>query len=315
MALQLEIICWENEEPITTYPELVQTKEVVPADACVAIISLIDRLDEDFNINSNSVIDDEFWNCKPKSIMRRAKETGNADIVHRNIIPCHWPRRTTSSKVHFPSSLVTAIHTRPRTHLLDVRSLYYSSQDLRRFKHEYKQLLRAQIRERASVNSKSDGDISSRQQHDNSFWRSKVGRKWHGSTAVSGTTNRENNKENNGRVIESPEKIVDIDPLNDGNTLSSLSSIDDDSINSDSDSDISETSTVSSTSSPGIFSSVFDSAREAVSILNGRHYHHGDQYSSCCDSASKTVNTAAPQHAHRQCRSTSLHVVDTLYLY
>ena len=44
------------------------------------------------------------------------------------------------SSVHFPpdDSIVTAIHTRPRTDIQDIPTLYYSSYEIKQFKHRYK---------------------------------------------------------------------------------------------------------------------------------------------------------------------------------
>lgn len=44
------------------------------------------------------------------------------------------------SSVHFPpdDSIVTAIHTRPRTDIHDIPTLYYSSYEIKQFKHRYK---------------------------------------------------------------------------------------------------------------------------------------------------------------------------------
>ena len=44
------------------------------------------------------------------------------------------------SSVHFPpdDSIITAIHTRPRTDIHDIPTLYYSSYEIKQFKHKYK---------------------------------------------------------------------------------------------------------------------------------------------------------------------------------
>lgn len=66
-------------------------------------------------------------------------------ILRRSTAPSHWPLSLLPSNgdrrsVHFPPppSIVTATHTRPRTHILDRRDLYYSDQDIKKFKREYK---------------------------------------------------------------------------------------------------------------------------------------------------------------------------------
>ena len=125
---------------------------------------------------------------------------------------------------------------------------------------------------------------SSRQQpqHDNSFWRSKVGRKWSGGS------------NDNCDAVGGQEQSTVI-------PVSSSSYKDD---NYDESEDVAE----SASSYTGIFSSVFDVAREAVSILNGPSSRY---YSENRGAASKTGS----HHASKTCSTTSLHLVDTLYLF
>eukprot|EP00584_Thalassiosira_punctigera_P004828 CAMPEP_0172526482 /NCGR_PEP_ID=MMETSP1067-20121228/1404_1 /TAXON_ID=265564 ORGANISM="Thalassiosira punctigera, Strain Tpunct2005C2" /NCGR_SAMPLE_ID=MMETSP1067 /ASSEMBLY_ACC=CAM_ASM_000444 /LENGTH=298 /DNA_ID=CAMNT_0013310013 /DNA_START=49 /DNA_END=945 /DNA_ORIENTATION=+ len=234
----------------------------------------------------------------PESILRRSKYTVNNDSD--DIAPAHWPRPRCHS-VRFPSSssVVTAVHTRPRTHILDVPSLYYSPHDTRRFKREYRQLLRSQTvaRERMEWNSRQKVDHP---QHDNSFWRSKVGRRWSfPSAAAAAATSCKNDNSPTASVTRRSHETNTWDPLNDGSVVSSIqpSSHEDD----DSDGSEDEIDEIISPPSSGMFSSVFDVAREAVSILNGpssRSYYQSHE----------------PSSVRNPC-TTSLHLVDTLYLF
>lgn len=266
-----------------------------------------------------------FESSTPESILRRPKYSTADGDADKFTALAHGPRPQTIHRrsVHFPpaTSVVTSVRTRPRTHVLDVPSLYYSPEDTRRFKREYRQLLRSQTaaRERMEWNSRQKLDGSSEDvgkrpqpQHDNSFWRSKVGRRW-SSTATASNSDRKN-----GHTAAAPEQsdVVDSwnDPLNDGSVLSPTSSSpQDDNFDDGSDDEITE-SAPSSSLYTGLFSSVFDVAREAVSILNGpssRYYYQDRQHSDMA--AESDLPTSAPQ-ARKPC-NTALHLVDTLYLF
>ncbi|KAL7554672.1 hypothetical protein ACHAWF_018172 [Thalassiosira exigua] len=269
---------------------------------------------------------------EPKGILRRprihshgsgpaAAEGGRLKFLS---FPSHWPR--TSTTVRFPpeSSMVTATYTRPRTHILDVPHLFYSPEDIRQFKRQHRSKIRAQnlSREKTELNGrtapserKDHGESSGigfrrqpQQQHPNpSLWRSKIGGRWYGSSAaVRGEAN------NGAASCAAPERSdaeerSTWDPLNDGSDISSYNAYD-----SDDDEDDCQSS---SSSPPSLFSSVFDVAREAVSILNGpssRYYYQNDHHPSTTTSAGGV--SQAPIRAKKQC-TTSLHLVDTLYLF
>lgn len=76
---------------------------------------------------------------------------------------------TTRRRVHFHDSLVTEIHTRPRTSLEEKDDLYYTSHEIRHFKRKS---------EGRSLSLSSSGHHSS-----NSFWRSKVNWRWQSSSS------------------------------------------------------------------------------------------------------------------------------------
>lgn len=86
----------------------------------------------------------------------------------RTKLPSHWPLALVCSgihkaaddidecsscysfsrnnSVHFPpsDSMITATHTRPKTHILDLRTLHYSDYEIRRFKREDKREKKAE---------------------------------------------------------------------------------------------------------------------------------------------------------------------------
>ena len=222
---------------------------------------------------------------KPKSILRRRSneaDSANNTTTPTNM-PSHWPFTSllSSKKVHFPpNDVVTAIRTRPRTHILDIPTLYYSPQEVKKFKREYRSLSRAQnlARERMEQNSRAKINYMNIAKvatpHDNTYWRNKAG----------------------GRIgsTQSTQPIVRQEQQ-----TPALHENDDDY-----DEIYAESRRSSDVRAPvtggGIFSSVYDVAREAVSILNGPSRPYG------ASSSNHTVN--------RQC-NTSLHLVDTLYLF
>lgn len=302
--------CWDNNVSHSPGPELISTN----AEVEVASINDNDNYSGCGDSPLRTKMMTPAFERKPESILRRAKYTITSDSIAR-IIPAHWPHHGQRHSVQFPvaTSIVTATHTRPRTHILDIPSLYYSPQDTRRFKREYKELLRSQIgaRKRMERNSRHKCEISGnntaiesrssrrQSQHDNSFWRSKVGRRWSGSPLASVTPCGSENQHAVILPVQS-NKIDSRDSLYDGSAV--LSS----SLCKDGDSgEIEETNTEAVISSfSGIFSSVFDVAREAVAILNGpssRYNYQNHQHPTLSE-------------VNKPC-ITSLHLVDTLYLF
>jgi len=168
--------------------------------------------------------------------------------------PPHWPKL---QRVHFaderprkisssPPSVITAIYYRPRTPIADVSSLYYSALDVKNFKREFRALLRSQelARQRferlSPTADTTDTDVAcpTVQHHDNSFWRSKVSR-WSAQTKEVTSAATASDPPSSGGNEESNQYITDCDD------------------------DVDYTPS----SQGGIFSSVFDVAREAVSLL------------------------------------------------
>lgn len=219
----------------------------------------------------------------PPSILRRRFCPGQQEEgVTETTLPSHWPkglrvhwadgpRRPLSSS---PPSVVTAIYTRPRTLPTDVSALYYSALDVKNFKREFRALLRSQklAKQRLQQNSEQrfseERTTTTLQHRDNSFWRSKVSR-WSAQTKATST------------VSDSPASDYDEE---------SLYSTDDEAVDSMSQSH----------EGGGIFSSVFDVAREAVSIF-------GTSSTSTSSSSAYYQKDRAPQHHH--------HLIDTLYLF
>ena len=143
------------------------------------------------------------------------------------------------------------------------------------------------------------------QPHDNSFWRSKISRRWYGG--------RNTAPSSSARTV-SPERRPDehesasssgIDPLNDGASLYDASPLyeDHDIIDYDSDESMSDCASDNNASSPpsspvSVFSSVFD------------HFHGSGLATATSVSSSPCgENKGVLSHANRQC------FVDTLYLF
>eukprot|EP00986_Skeletonema_menzelii_P008304 scaffold3452_cov130-Skeletonema_menzelii.AAC.3 len=229
----------------------------------------------------------------PPSILRRRlcpTQQQQQEGHSLSSLPSHWPKR---QRVHFadgprrpisssPPSVITAIYYRPRTPVADVPSLYYSALDVKNFKREFRALLKSQklARQRLQQNSEerlsSTTDVSHAacpqgrttttvHHRDNSFWRSKVSR-WSAQTKpTSATVSDDLSSGGNGE-----------------STNQCITDYDDE---------------VHSPSGPGgIFSSVFDVAREAASLFGtsgSSTYYHKDR---------------APQQNQN-------HLIDTLYLF
>ena len=282
----------------------------------------------------------------PKSILRirntSDNKAGNSMTFMQSFSSSYFQQSLSNNKksVHFPDSysVVTSIFTRPYTSLVDIPTLYYSVDDLKRFKQEFRMERITSRRRAMMMKSTSSGSLTkmekeftsshqspsvvphdesssspssyvSPQPHDNSFWRSKISRRWYGgrNTAPSSSV----------RTV-SPERRPDehesassscIDPLNDGSTLYDASPLyeDHDIIDYDSDESMSDcasdNSTSSLSSSPpsspvSVFSSVFD------------HFHGSGLATATSVSSSPCgENKGVLSHANRQC------FVDTLYLF
>mmetsp|Transcript_42499 Transcript_42499/g.89230 ORF Transcript_42499/g.89230 Transcript_42499/m.89230 type:complete len:323 (-) Transcript_42499:359-1327(-) len=280
-------------------------------------------------------------------------------------MPAHWPLSldpdsdsSTSSNndrhVHFPinsSEMVTSIRTRPRTHSVDKPNLYYSVLDIERFKRDHRRFLRSQRRTSISNGPPQEHQKPQREEHDNTFWRSKAGKRWYRGGSMSITTATTSMT---ATVVTRPIEVadnhdlikgfmwdsLDNDSLDKGNAASAphcISSIDYDDDEDEDDmcsisllSDDSSITTISQEQREGegggFFSSVFDYVtREAVSILTGPSSPSDDYSRYCHDteqkdhpSASKQVSPSSSlqrqQYSDTQ-DDTSLHLIDTLYLF
>ena len=192
----------------------------------------------------------------PKSILRESKLSSTTTSASSTISSILWSSGPT---VSFSRKLVTSRHTRPKTHVLDIPRLYYSSQDIKQFKREYRQLVRVQslTRERMLENSQKTAEEQQQQQSD-------------------GDDNM-NFRSNSSTTAQH------------------------------------QTHVTSPATTGGIFSSVYDVASQAVSLLNGStpsSYYSG----SSSDSSSPRRDSSAAERP-RRLSVTSTHFVDTLYLF
>ena len=217
----------------------------------------------------------------PKGILRRADRPPlpNSSSDSAMQMPAHWPSTPpTRRSVSFPPHPVTEVRERERTHILDVPSLFYSAREIRQFKRDFREVIRkAQSRN----SSPTEDTIASptekvAQSHDNSFWRSKVAGKW--SLSSSRVAPQPEEDKSTLSCDQSIEQALEIDPLNDGSSIS----------------------VVSGESSGGIFSSVFDVAREVAGVLNGAAAAPGSRSFYQSDNQSSLATTL---------------VVDTLYIF
>jgi len=259
----------------------------------------------------------------PVSILRKSTHAPSTDV------PSHWPlspsspsrnqeEATPRNSVTFAPYLITATNFRPRTHILDKATLYYSSVDVGRFKREYKRLVRAAMErqrirdcgdDESASSSGAEGHSSPRAQHDNSFWRSKVGqRRW----TVPPTA--EQQEQPPPSIVESIPRSSGSesdnsfwDPLNDGTSVVSSSAQEE---------ECTPTSSEWNTSSftGGIFSSAFDVAREAVS-------YYSTAMTTTMDTATQspslpaTTNSSPKRRVRRLSITSRNALVDTLYLF
>jgi len=278
---------WDGDEMIVPSARIISSCPPQSQDDCDC------ELGEARQSSSSAELKSTLMNPKkvlPPSILRRRLSPAQQQEVSLSSPPPHWPRR---QRVHFadgprrtisssPPSVVTAIYYRPRTLIADVSSLYYSALDVKNFKGEFRALLRSQklARQRLKQNSEerlSSTDISDAahsqertttvQHHDNSFWRSKVSR-WSAQAKTASAA-----------VAEPPSSCT--------NRASSSQ------INDDCEDDID----CPSSGQGGIFSSVFDVAREAASL-----------FGTSSGSSAYYQRDRAPQQNQN-------HLIDTLYLF
>eukprot|EP01083_Nonionella_stella_P248070 859292_1 len=88
------------------------------------------RKEHRFNINP-----DTKRTSKPESILRNK----NSNKKNKNTsTSMHWPKLCS---VNFPPEprMITSVHSRPRTPICDLSSLYYSPDEIEQFKLEYQQ--------------------------------------------------------------------------------------------------------------------------------------------------------------------------------
>ena len=229
---------------------------------------------------------------QPASILRPPKlalSENNVDADEASsIMPYFWSSSSNSSVVHFSANVVTSIEFRPITNILDVPNLYYSYQDVKRFKREYKQLLRTQnlTRERMLANSR----------------RAVVVEEQNDSPVVDdendGAPSRNTSRHTGG--INFHAKNSD-DYIRDQHEQSCDEPAD---LHSDNNGD---------ELAGGIFSSVYD---VAASFWNGTpSSYYSFTPSSPTSSASPCSSGSSPSRRPRRLSQTSTHLVDTLYLF
>lgn len=239
--------------------------------------------------------------CTLTSVKESIKRSFSCRQTHSNV---------NVANVRFANPLLTSTSYRPKTHVIDIPRLYYSVADVKKFKRDYRQLIRAQTLARKQLASGNNDVVVEerplkqlKQHADNSFWRSKVGRRWGATSSMSASQQQQQTEQDNNNIDNNS---VDggsyLDPLNDG---TSFVEVDLGSRNKDNTDEIeaavSEDPTITPDSDRGIFSSVYDYvAQYNPVVVSGTS---SSQPSSMC-------NNKANQE-----QVTSLHLVDTLYLF
>ena len=97
----------------------------------------------------------------PKSILRESKLSSTTTSASSTISSILWSSGPT---VSFSRKLVTGCAWRPKTHICDIPRLYYSSQDIKQFKREYRQLVRVQSLTRERMLENSQKTVEEKQQ-------------------------------------------------------------------------------------------------------------------------------------------------------
>lgn len=271
--------CWDNHVPLARVCNL-QSYD----------LSMMER-NVEFSGGSNSKATlmeddarkqsmDELW--MPKSILRRrvctSVDEDYCSTDDNTTLPSHWP----SKQVHFPyNAMVTEVRTRPFMDEVDVPTLFYSLDDIRRFKREYRHLLKMKILhiQRSEL---SQEEPLTRPHHDNSSRRRTVSRRFSRSTS-SATSSIVPSASEERRVEYSSDMLYD----------------DSDSY----DSKCEENEFTGSPSEAGIFSSVMDLTREALSMFNYQHQPFAPPSSTRFDFSVKTSSRVVND------------LVDTLYLF
>ena len=169
--------CWDNHVPL----------------ACVCNLQSYDlsMMEEMSNSPGAATLKQPLWKMTQESNpwinygCRRARRVCTSvdedycSMDDNTTLPSHWP----SKQVHFPyNAMVTEVHTRPFTDEVDVPTLFYSLDDIGRFKREYRHLLKMKILhiQRSEL---SQEEPLTRPHHDFS-WRRTVSRRFSGSTSL-----------------------------------------------------------------------------------------------------------------------------------
>lgn len=211
------------------------------------------------------------YSCQPQ----QCESEGNDDQPDENdvALPSHWPTYRPSvrfiddsSNIFSSASVVTSIRYRPLTPYSELSKLYYSSADYARFKHEYRTLVKAQRRRGRGAACPGD------QAKNDGGGLMKNSSFWRSKVH---------------------ERYYDAS----NSTFSS---------SSNGNEECGGSSSNGSLSTAAVFSSVFDVAREAVSIFSGSSNY--SFYQNQSSSSQQQQHCAASKARQQQL------IVDTLYL-
>ena len=249
--------------------------------------------------------------------MTRTSWPSTSNVGITNTISSWSSSSSSRTTVRFSSPLITSIHKRTRTHILDVPKLYYSPSDIKQFKREYRQLVRAQelTRERMLENSlrtveETKNGEDERMSKDDSCLDS---------SCTSQPVRDEKNKRCNDDIsFQKMSKQTSScedgawDPLNDGSSSVVTTS-------SSQDTPFSSNPSPPPATTGGIFSSVYDVASSLFNGTPSLYYSSSPSYesSSTTESSSTYSEQCSSQRRRprRRLSNTSMHLVDTLYLF
>lgn len=211
--------------------------------------------------------------CSTTTTSSSSSEETNQPTVH--IASVHFADGFHRDRTVSPPSVVTDVRFRPRTHPDDVSMLFYSANDVRRFKREYRMVLQAYHRNLALTRQAGHGQGGQQPQHPNT----------NGGGGSPDTTHHPRRPTSASQSSPGWRSRISTSGRWYGGSSGGGASV------APSSSQYSSTS-----SSVGLISSVFDAAKEAVSSI-GRDI------------------TSPPYPQAGGTKSGNGHLVDTLYLF
>merc|ERR1719356_1138353 len=164
--------------------------ETVPIDSTVAMEEVQSAAEETSTLTVSTS------SSKPRGILRRhTPSITSAEVaMETDSRPSHWPERKQAGPfvAFLPGpSLVTSIHERPYTKYDDLPHLYYSSKEIRQFKHNFRKLIWKRKMKKFNVKSEAENQYD-RSIHIENSSKGDVDLQNENSSAASSTTENGN---------------------------------------------------------------------------------------------------------------------------